>query len=121
MYIEPKLYYADSGDEVPCTITNYKPPRPVIKRIANKPLSGHSRFQIVANCDTSIKFSIVFNIESQGDINEYIRFMDNYNSAFIFQDEFNRRYAGLLEGDFDVTSPIEGDIYYISVEMLCTG
>ncbi len=116
-YNEPKLY-AD-GNLINCTITNYKPPRPVIQRIANKPLNGYSKFQIVGQCDTLITFTVVFNIETMDDVNAYKSFMSSYNKEFTFIDEWNKSYTGFLQGDWDMASPIEGDVYYIGVEMLC--
>lgn len=118
MNYELRMYYED-GTEVKGVITNYKPPLPSFKLIKNKPLKGNIRFQkINGKNDTVIKFSVVFDISECGET-EYLKFISHYLDLFKFKDEFGRFYTGRLNNSMDVDMPIEGEIYYIGVEMLC--
>lgn len=116
-YNEPKLYYENSVI-VNGTITNYKPPVPVFKLISNKPLNGNLKFQHIGKGDTTIKFSIAFNISDCGK-DEYKKFLRNYSKQFTFVDEWGDHYVGRLKENIEINNPIEGDIYYVSVEMIC--
>ncbi|PJI07039.1 MULTISPECIES: hypothetical protein [Clostridium] len=115
-YNEPQLLC--EGTKVNCTITDYTPPKPSIKRIANKTLNGHSKFQQVGGTDCLIDFTVVFNIED-GNITDYKNFMASFYKEFTFIDEWGYNYTGYMQGDWQVKNPIEGDIYYIPVEMIC--
>ena len=118
MSYDLKLYYED-GTEVNGVITNYKPPLPSFKVIKNKPLKGNTRFQkINGQNDARIKFSVVFDISECGS-SAYIKFMNHYHDLFKFVDEWGRYYTGHLETGIDIDMPIEGEIYYIGVEMHC--
>lgn len=117
-YREPRLFYFD-GTEVNGVITNYKPPVPIFKSIKNKPLKGNTRFQTInTKNDTKIKFSIAFNIADCGK-DAYKRFISNYGNVFKFIDEWGDTYTGKFEDNIDIDTPIEGDIYYIALEMFC--
>jgi hypothetical protein len=117
-YNEPKLYYED-GSQVGCVITNYTPPVPVIKLIKNKPLKGNTHFQkINGKDDTKIRFSAAFNI-SECTKAEYQKFLTKHSDLFTFVDEYGTNYTGRIDNDPSNDMPIEGDIYYIGVELLC--
>ncbi|MCB2300399.1 hypothetical protein [Clostridium tagluense] len=122
-YNEPKLFYSNAdktkGAEVPGTITNYKPPAPVLDTKGNKVLLGYTHFQDGIKSDTIIKFTIVFDINSIEDVNNFKKFRSKYNEFFYFVDELKTLYKGRLTGAYEIDSPIEGDIYYIGLEMLC--
>lgn len=123
-YKEPELWYSDNNnglmlEKVPCTITNYKPPAPVLNRKSNKVLLGYTHFQEKLKADTIIKFSMAFVIETEEDKKNFINFRNRYNDSFYFIDEFNITYKGCLQSNYDAETPVEGDIYYIAVEMLC--
>ena len=114
-----KLYYED-GSEVNGVITNYKPPLPSFKLIKNKPLKGNTRFQSVkGKNDTKIKFSVVFDISNHGK-NSYKKFLAHAGvDLFTFIDEWNYIYTGRIQYNMSMNMPIEGDIYYVGVEMIC--
>lgn len=113
-----KLFYED-GSEVNGVITNYKPPLPSFKLIKNKPLKGNTRFQTInGKNDAVIKFSVAFDISECGQ-DEYKKFMAHYKDLFKFEDEWGRSYTGRFQTNMDMDMPIEGEIYYIGVELLC--
>lgn len=115
-YNEPQLLC--EGVKIDCTITVYTPPIPSVKRIVNKPLNGYSKFQAIGGTDTLIDFTVAFNIEN-GNAADYKSFISNFNKQFTFIDEWGKQYSGYLQGDLHITNPVEGDIYYIQVQMLC--
>ncbi|APF26774.1 hypothetical protein HYI18_17255 [Clostridium botulinum] len=118
IYNEPKMYYED-GAEVKGVITNYKPPIPVLSNIKNKPIKGNTRFQkINSKNDTKIKFSLAFDIATSGK-KEYKKFLIHYGDLFKFIDEWGYIYTGKIDSNIDIDMPIEADIYYIGVELLC--
>lgn len=118
VYNDPQLFYED-GSEVNGVITNYKPPIPSFRIIKNKPIKGNTRFQTLkGKNDTKIKFSVAFNIIDSGTAS-YKKFMSHYGDLFQFIDEWGDTYTGRIETNLDIDMPIEADIYYISVEMLC--
>lgn len=123
VYNEPKLYFSNEdetkGTEVQGVITNYKPPVPVINNKGNKVLLGYTHFQEGLKADTKIKFSIAFDINTQEDINNFKLFRSRYNEYFYFKDELGTLYKGKLVNSYDINMPIEGEIYYISLELLC--
>jgi hypothetical protein len=117
-YNEPKLFYEDNS-QVDCVITNYTPPTPVIKLIKNKPLKGNTHFQkIKGKNDTQIKFSVAFNIKECGRP-AYRKFLTHYHDLFIFVDEDGINYSGMIDGNLSTDMPIEGDIYYIGITLIC--
>lgn len=113
-----QLYYED-GSKVNGVITNYIPPLPSFNLIKNKPLKGNTRFQMInGKNDTKIKFSVAFDISECGE-DEYKKFMKHYKDLFKFIDEWGSNYTGRIEPSTSMDMPIEGEIYYIGVEMLC--
>lgn len=109
----------DNGIDTGGTITNYKPPVPVDLRKGNKSLRGYTIFQDAILSDTLIKFSIAFETHTKEEIEKFKLFRSKYSERFIFFDEFGTEFRGYFQGKIDIDTPIEGDIYYISVEMLC--
>ena len=49
---------------------------------------------------------------------EQIKRFKEFRNKYII-DEFGTEYRGYFQGNFDIDTPIEGDIYYMSIEMLC--
>jgi hypothetical protein len=114
------LKYED-GTEVMSVITNYTPALPSFKLIKNKPLKGNTHFQTIKNGkdDTKIKFSVVFDIANNG-VESYRKFLAHISKdVFTFIDEWNYVYRGRLQESLTMDMPIEGDIYYVGVEMIC--
>ncbi|MBM7869296.1 hypothetical protein JOC70_000765 [Clostridium pascui] len=109
----------DNGIDTGATITNYKPPTPVTLRKGNKSLTGYTVFQDAVKSDTLIKFSVAFETHTPDQIVQFKNFRNKYTERFIFIDEFGTEYRGYFQGNFDLDTPIEGDIYYISCELLC--
>ena len=109
----------DNGTDTGAVITNYKPPVPVTLRKGNKSLTGYTVFQDAVKSDTLIKFSVAFETNTQQAINRFKEFRNRYTERFIFIDEFGTEYRGYFQGNFDLDTPIEGDIYYMSCELLC--
>ncbi|KEI05684.1 hypothetical protein G8V03_12155 [Clostridium botulinum D/C] len=122
-YREPKLYYSDENGEksvqVQCIVTNYKPPVPILNTVGNKPLLGFTHFQDELKSDTKINFSIAFDINTQQDIDNFKEFRIRYSEYFYFVDELNTIYKGKLVNEYNIDMPIEGDIYYVQLELLC--
>ncbi|NFH48306.1 hypothetical protein FC976_14040, partial [Clostridium sporogenes] len=56
---------------------------------------------------------------TQSNITKFLNFRKNYSGKFIFVDEFGIQYKGYLQNKFEIDTPIEGDIYYINLELLC--
>ncbi|BFN04377.1 hypothetical protein [Clostridium tetani] len=67
----------------------------------------------------SIKFSVAFETHTPEQIAKFKEFRNRYNERFIFIDEFGTEYRGYFQGNFDIDTPIEGDIYYMSCELIC--
>nr|KEH90491.1 hypothetical protein Z963_p0048 [Clostridium botulinum C/D str. It1] len=109
----------DNGIDTGGTVTNYKPPVPVDLRKGNKSLHGYTIFQDAIATDTLIKFSIAFETHTKEEIDKFKLFRSKYSERFIFLDEFGTEFRGYLQGKIEIDTPIEGDIYYISLEMLC--
>lgn len=109
----------DNGINTGAIITNYKPPVPTQMRKGNKSLTGYTVFQLPVKSDTLIKFSVAFETHTLEQIKRFKEFRNKYTERFIFIDEFGTEYRGYFQGNFDIDTPIEGDIYYISIEMLC--
>lgn len=121
-YKEPQLFFCENnkkGGNVGGVITNYKPPVPKLDVKGNKVLLGYTHFQEGIKSDTTIRFSIVFDINSEEDKLKYLKFIRSYNQYFYFIDEFGIKFKGKFISTFDPDMPIEGEIYYISLEMLC--
>lgn len=117
-YNEPKLYFED-GSQVDCVITNYTPPTPVTNLIKHKPLKGNTHFQkIKGKSDTQIKFSAAFSIRECGKAS-YRNFLQHHSDLFSFYDEDNVHYTGRISNNINNDMPIEGDIYYVGIELLC--
>ncbi|MGU9539652.1 hypothetical protein ACQX0N_11875 [Clostridium tepidum] len=118
------LLYED-GTNVGGIISNYKPPRPAHFRKGIRTIDGYTYFQKDITSDCIISFSITFQIkgkddkETESNIKKFIKFRNNYGSRFIFVDEFGTKYKGYFQNKYDIDTPIEGDIYYIGLEMLC--
>lgn len=109
----------DNGVDTGAIITNYKPPVPVTLRKGNKSLRGYTIFQEPIKSDTLIKFSVAFETHTPEQIVKFKTFRSKYTERFIFIDEFNTEYRGYLQGGLSLETPIEGDIYYMSCELLC--
>lgn len=109
----------DNGTNTGAIITNYRSPVPVTLRKGNKSLTGYTVFQKPIKSDTVIKFSIAFEIHTDEQKNAFKEFRNRYTERFIFIDEFGVEYRGYFQGNFDLTTPIEGDIYYMNCELLC--
>lgn len=119
-YLDGLTLKYEDGSEVMAVITNYTPAVPSFKIIKNKPLKGNTHFQkIRGKNDTKIKFSVVFDIANHGR-DSYKKFMLHIGTdLFTFIDEWNYTYTGMLQESVSMDMPIEGDIYYVGVEMLC--
>ncbi|AVP54538.1 hypothetical protein C3B72_05125 [Clostridium tetani] len=109
----------DNETDTGAVITNYKPPVPVTLRKGNKSLTGYTVFQDAIKSDLSIKFSVAFETHTPEQIAKFKEFRNRYNERFIFIDEFGTEYRGYFQGNFDIDTPIEGDIYYMSCELIC--
>lgn len=109
----------ENGIDCGGTITNYKPPVPVSLRKGNQSLHGHTIFQDPIDSDTLIAFSIAFETHTEEQIKTFKLFRSKFSERFIFLDEFKTEYRGYLQGKIGINTPIEGDIYYMSLEMLC--
>ncbi|WP_315114560.1 hypothetical protein [uncultured Clostridium sp.] len=109
----------DNNVNTGAMITNYKPPVPTQKRKGNKSLTGYTVFQKPIKSDTLIRFSVAFETHTPEQINKFKEFRRKYNERFIFIDEFGTEYRGYFQNNFDIDTPIEGDIYYMSCELLC--
>lgn len=119
-YLDGLTLYYEDGSEVNAVITNYTPALPFFKLIKNKPLKGSTHFQkIKGKNDTKMKFSLVFDIATHGK-DSYKKFLLHYYDLFKFEDEWGYWYTGRLEESMSMDMPIEGDIYYVGVEMLCS-
>ncbi|HCL4548931.1 hypothetical protein EXM36_07815 [Clostridium botulinum] len=118
------LLYED-GKNTGGVITNYKPPRPAYFRKGIRTVQGYTYFEKNIKSDCIIEFTVVFNIkgendeETQSNITKFLDFRKNYSGRFIFVDEFGIQYKGYLQNKFEIDTPIEGDIYYINLELLC--
>jgi hypothetical protein len=119
-YLDGLTLKYEDGTEVMAVITNYTPALPSFKTIKNKPLRGNTHFQRVSKKDdTKIKFSVVFDIATHG-VGSYRKFLAHIGKdLFTFIDEWNYVYKGMLQENLSMDMPIEGDIYYVGVEMLC--
>lgn len=119
-----QLQYND-GSDTGGIITNYKPPRPAYFRKGTRTIGGYTQFQDNVTSDCIIEFTVAFQIKDDTEadtlrnIEAFKKFRQNYMNRFIFIDEFNTVYKGYLQDKFDTETPIEGDIYYISTQMLC--
>jgi len=119
-YLDGLTLKYEDGSEVIAVITNYTPALPSFKLIKNKPLKGNTRFQsIKGKNDTKIKFSVVFDISTHGK-DSYKKFLAHAGvDLFTFIDEWNYIYTGRIQDNMSMDMPIEGDIYYVGVEMIC--
>ena len=119
-----QLLYSDGAD-TGAAITNYKPPRPAYFRKAVRTVSGYSQFQDNVRSDCIIEFTAAFQIkgntdaETQVNAQKYLEFVKRYSERLTLINEFGITYKGYLQNKFDLDTTIEGDIYYISLEMLC--
>lgn len=119
-----ELQYSD-GANTGGTITNYKPPRPAYFRKAVRTVSGYSQFQDNVKSDCIVEFTVVFQIkadtdaETQANAQRYLEFVSRYTERFILVNEFGIPYKGYFQEKYDLDTTIEGDIYYIAVQMLC--
>lgn len=109
----------DDGSNVGGIVCKYKPPIPASLRQGNKSLHGYTIFQDKSKSDTKIKFSVAFETKTEEQIDNFLKFRTNFNERFVLIDEFRIEFRGYLSGNLDIDTPIEGDIYYISLEMLC--
>lgn len=66
-----------------------------------------------------MKFSLVFDIVIYGK-DLYKKFLFYYYDLFKFEDEWGYWYIGRFEESMFMDMLIEGDIYYVGVEMLCS-
>lgn len=119
-----ELLYAN-GINVGGTISSYKPPRPTNFRKGTRVIHGYTYFQNNSTSDCIIDFTIAFNIkgrteaETEENISKFLKFRNKYSERFIFIDEFGVIYKGYLQNKYDIVTPVEGDIYYIGLELLC--
>lgn len=119
-----ELQYSN-GANTGGTITNYKPPRPAYFRKAVRTISGYSQFQDNVKSDCIVEFTVVFqikadtDIEIQSNVQKYLDFVSRFSERFILINEFGIPYKGYIQNKYDLDTSIEGDIYYISIEMLC--
>jgi hypothetical protein len=109
----------DNGIDVGATVCNYKPPVPTNLRKGNKSLRGYTIFQDYRKSDTLIKFSLAFETKTTEQKLKFLEFRRRYYERFILIDEFGVEFRGYLQGSMETGTPIEGDIYYISCELLC--
>jgi hypothetical protein len=120
-----ELQYED-GSDTKGIITNYKPPRPVYFRKGTRTIGGYTQFQNNVASDCVIEFTVAFQIrgdseaETLDNIETFKKFRENYANRFIFIDEFQTTYKGYIQDKFDLETPVEGDIYYISTQLLCS-
>ena len=122
---ECNLLY-ENGTDTGAIITNYTPATPSTFRQGVKTVHGYTYFQKnKKKSDCTINFTIAFQIkgrsetETKNNINKFLNFRNNYQERFIFVDEFNTKYKGYIQNRYDIKTPIEGDIYYIDVTLLC--
>ncbi|AKA70129.1 hypothetical protein [Clostridium scatologenes] len=119
-----ELFYED-GIETGGIISSYKPPHPAYFRKGVRTISGYTQFQDNIKTDCIIEFTISFQIKGENDTEtetnakKYLDFIERYSKRFILKNEFGIIYKGYIQNKFDLSTPIEGDIYYINVEMLC--
>ena len=109
----------DDGSNVGGIVCKYKPPVPTNLRQGNKALHGNTIFQDKNKSDTKIKFSVAFETKKEDQINNFLKFRTKFQERFIVVDEFGIEFRGYLSGNLDIDTPIEGDIYYVSLEMIC--
>lgn len=116
----------ENGEETGAIITNYTPAVPVSLRPCVKTVHGFSYFQNnKKQSDCKIKFQAAFQVrglsenETRDNINKLLQFRRSYQDRFIFKDEFGILYKGYFNSNYEITTPIEGDIYYFSLELLC--
>ncbi|NMM62363.1 hypothetical protein HBE96_06605 [Clostridium sp. P21] len=119
-----ELQYSD-GANTGGVITNYKPPRPAYFRKSVRTIAGYSKFQHNVKSDCILEFTVAFQIkgetdrETQENSNKYLEFIKRFSERFVLINEFGVIYKGYFQSKFDLNTTIEGDIYYISTEMLC--
>lgn len=119
------LLYDNDGSDTGASITNYKPPRPPYFRKGTRTIGGYTQFQDEICSDCIIEFTAVFPIKGDYDaqteenIDKFLKFRKNYSQRFRFIDEFGTVFKGYIQDKFDIDTPVEGDIYYISISLLC--
>lgn len=116
----------DNETDTGATIINFKAPHPCNLRRCIKTVNGYSYFEEVSSkSDCKLSFTAVFQIKDDTDektknnIDKFIKFRNNYQERFTIIDEFGIKYKGYFQGKYEIDSKIEGDIYYIDLEMLC--
>ena len=113
------------GSAIGGVVSSYKPPRPAYFRKVVRTISGYSQFQDNICSDCIIELTLAFQIkgdtpeETQANALKYLEFVSRYSERFIFTNEFGILYKGYFQDKFEPDTPIEGDIYYISTQMLC--
>lgn len=113
------------GSDIGGVVSSYKPPRPAYFRKAVRTISGYTQFQDNIHSDCIIELTIAFQIrgdtpeETQLNANSYLEFVKRYSERFTLINEFGITYKGYFQDKFEPETPIEGDIYYISTQMLC--
>lgn len=119
-----QFLYSD-GSDTGAVITNYKPPRPAYFRKGIRTISGYTQFQENVKSDCIVEFTAAFQIkgetdaETQSNAQKYLTFLTRCTERFTLINELGVTYKGYIQEKFDPDTPIEGDIYYISTELLC--
>lgn len=119
-----QFLYSD-GTDTGAIITNYKPPRPAYFRKGIRTISGYTQFQENVKSDCIIEFTAAFQIkgntdaETQANAQKYLNFLSRCTERFTLINELGVTYKGYIQEKFDPDTPIEGDIYYISTQLLC--
>jgi hypothetical protein len=115
----------DDGTDTGAVITNYKPAYPVYYRKGVRTISGYTQFQKTFKTDCMLEFTLAFPIkgesdeETQKNIETYLTFLNRYFERLTLINEFAVTYKGYIQEQFEQSTPVEGDIYYISVHLLC--
>lgn len=101
------------GRTINTTIAKYTPPSPKRQIAQNKTLRGYTRFQEMAESDTEISFSAMFNGPS------FLEFIANSDKIFYFVDEFGVCYRGIFPSNIGPESKALNSLYYVTLSMLC--
>ncbi|MEY7998602.1 hypothetical protein AB8U03_00050 [Clostridium sp. Mt-5] len=119
-----QFLYSD-GIDTGSVITNYKPPRPAYFRKGIRTISGYTQFQENIKSDCIVECTLSFQIkgdtdaETQANAQKYLTFLSRCTERFTLINEFGVTYKGYIQEKFDPDTPIEGDIYYIAIQLLC--
>lgn len=115
----------DDGTDTGAIITNYKPPYPAYYRKGVRTISGYTQFQQNFKSDCIIECTLAFQVkgetdeETQNNVETYLMFLNRYFERLTLINEFDVTYKGYIQEQFEPSTPVEGDIYYIAIHLLC--